>query len=85
MRLVPTDRSELKKFYKKTALQELIEEFQNMDCDCVEVAGADKHYSNMASGQSALKTSIKRYGAVGIQASAHNGKLYLIKTSEDER
>lgn len=77
MRLVPTDKSDLK--FRQTKILKLIENFQRMDVECCELVGAKEHYCSPLSGAGTINRALKRYRIGGIRASVKGDKVFLIK------
>jgi len=69
-----------KKFFKRTKLLIILDEFERMDGDVAEVIYGEKEYANAASAYGALKEAIKRFGKGStINVRTLDGKVYLIK------
>lgn len=84
MKLTPFDKNKLNIGYKPTTIFNFLNEFKEMDCDCVKVEDTDKHYKNIASAQGAFHNSIKHFKMHGIEAISRGGVLYLIKTEGEQ-
>lgn len=71
------NRNELGNSFKRCKNQEILEEFQNSEYDCVKVK-AWNHNSAYACTTS-LNMSIKRYKIMNIRAITRKGEVFLIK------
>lgn len=78
MKLVPVERTELKKrYFKPTKLYAVFMEFASSDHTAVRVD--DHGYKRATAAASAFKNSAKRFNVPHIKAITRNGNLYLIK------
>lgn len=82
MKLVPYEKSKIKRGFKPTKLFAFIEEFRNSDWDGAKVEGWEENYKNLYSAQSSIINSIKHFKITGIRAVVVNGELFLVKESE---
>lgn len=78
MKLVPVERTELKKrYFKPTKLYAVLMEFANSGHTAVRVD--DHGYKNVNGGANAFNKSAKTFNMPHIKAITRNGNLYLIK------
>lgn len=84
MFLTPYDKNELKKNYKRTKLLKILEDFRDMDCDCVKVEGTKDCYKNVSSAMSSFRKAIIYFKMNGIRAMVSGGVLYLVKTEGEQ-
>lgn len=71
------------KWFKRTKLFALIDDFKNSEADAVEVVGVEEQYKNIASAQTSFSKSITRFGFRGIQTLQRKGKLFLVKADDE--
>ena len=81
MRITPYDIKKIKntKGYKKSELQELLEEFLESGKDCVKIE--DWTQKTAPSCASSFNTAAKRYHMTGVRAISRNGEVFLVKAS----
>lgn len=72
------------KWFKRTKLFALIDDFKNSEADAVEVVGVEENYKNVSSAQASFSKAIKHFGFRGILTIQRNGKLFLVKDDETE-
>lgn len=78
-------KSDERKFYKKTKLLGILDNFGAMDADVVEVNYADGEYSTPFSAYNALKYSVKHFGRSSmIDVRMRGGIVYLVKKAKVE-
>lgn len=81
MRIVPYDFKKLNdtKYFKKTELQKILEEFLESGADCVKI---EEWTQKNASGcASSFNNAAKRYKMSGVKAISRKGEVFLVKAS----
>lgn len=69
-----------KRFFRRTKLLGVLEDFEAMDAEVAEVLFGEKEYANASSAYAALNASVKRFGkASTITVKQLGGKVYLVK------
>lgn len=81
MRTVPYDLKKISnlKHYKKSELQNILEEFLESGADCVKIEGWTQ--KTAMSCASSLNVAAKRYKLTGARALSRNGEVFLVKAS----
>jgi hypothetical protein len=77
MRLVPYDRSKLKR--RNSDNYTIIDEFVQSGLECAKVEGWTQAQSSSATNS--LNSSIKRFRFANVRAIAYKKEVYLIKTN----
>lgn len=78
-------KSDERKFYKKTKLLNILDNFGAMDADVVEVNYADGEYSTPNSAYNSLKWSVNRFGKSSVMdVRMRGGVIYLVKKAKVE-
>ena len=83
MILTPVDLNEIKKFYKRTKVQSILQEFQNSEYEAVRLD--DHGYKNASTDAATFAKSISRFKMLGIKVITRNQNVYLIKEIENEQ
>lgn len=81
MKTVPYDLKKIRnlKHYKKSELQNILEEFLESGVDCVKIE--DWTQKTASSCASSFNVAAKRYKLVGARAISRNGEVFLVKAS----
>lgn len=83
MKLIPYKKENLTnvKYYKKSDILVLLEEFAESDLDCVKVEGWT--HKNASSCMSSFRNAIARYKMANIRCVARDKEVFLIKESKN--
>jgi hypothetical protein len=82
MKLVPYDINKAKR-RPKTDNFAVLEEFANSGLECVMIEDYTQKNANICA--TSLRTSIKRYRRAGVSAFVRDGKVFLVKTTENKK
>lgn len=70
------------KFYRKTKLLTLLEEFRNSGIHIAKLH--DWHYVNANVGRNTIKKAARHFGFYGIDVCVNDGEIYLINDSVEK-
>ncbi len=80
MRFVAVNEKEIGKFYKRTKILELVENFKESGIKVAKVE--DWNYVTAKVGVNSINNSIKYYKIRGVHSFLRNGEIYLVRTDD---
>lgn len=80
MKFVAVNEKEIGKFYKRTKILELVENFKASGIKVARVE--DWNYVSAKVGVNSINVSIKHFKISGVHAFVRDGEIYLVRTDD---